>query len=86
MKQLVNNLKRRKELKEELKLHQINLYALKVKFDSINQELDSIAEGKLVADEAHVGTLLQLKIKCQQDAAEHSFAIIDIEDKLKELF
>ena len=91
IKDLLNNLKRRTELKEDLKKCSDDIRNSKRVIDSINNELDLIREGKLNGmsreeREAYIGTLLQKKIKEEQLIVVAALRMIDIENALKGLF
>lgn len=86
MKNLFEQLKRREELKKHLNSVRETLHTYQTSIDGINEELDLINEGKLVASEEYIGTLLQRKLKIQQHIVGEVETMVLIERELKGLF
>ena len=86
MKNLFEQFKKGIELRKQLKETRNSLHEHQTKMDSINEELDLIGEGKLHADDTHIGTLLQRKLLIQRDICYAVETIVNIERELKGLF
>lgn len=85
MKNLFEKEKRRKELKNNLKNVRNDLHNFQRTIDSINEELDLIYQGKLHTNQEYVGTLLQRKLKVQQNIVGAVEVMVNIERELKGL-
>ena len=80
---LVDKVKKRKVLRRYLKVMRQNLYGYQTSINSIDQELDLIRSGRLTVAESYIDTLLQRKLKIQQNIAEKVSDILDTEKELK---
>lgn len=85
MKNLFEKEKRRKELKSKLNEVRNDLHNFQRVIDSINEELDLIYQGKLHTNQEYVGTLLQRKLKVQQNIVGAVEVMVNIERELKGL-
>lgn len=86
MKELINKIKRRIEIKETLRLNNGLLHSHQKDIDSIDDELDLISNGEIEADDAYIGTLLQEKLKIQQKICIAVERMVKLENELKGLF